>query len=82
MFIDGSLDLSNDAIISNARQYAALIRAREDLDSALKSLKSGFTQDIAGLDVEHAMSNISEIDGLSVSEDIVDDIFHRFCVGK
>lgn len=82
MFTDGSLDLSNDAVISNARQYAALVRARADIDNAVESLKSGFTQDIAGLDVEHAMSNISEIDGLSVSEDIVDDIFSRFCVGK
>ena len=81
MFTDGSLDLSNDAIIQTLASMPFWL-APVRIENAVESLKSGFTQDIAGLDVEHAMSNISEIDGLSVSEDIVDDIFSRFCVGK
>ena len=81
-FTDLSLDLTSDAIISNARQFAAVSRARSDIGMALSSLRSGFTQDVAALDIEKAMADIAEADGLAVSEDIVSDIFNRFCVGK
>ena len=49
----------------------------EDPDSG----KSPRLADIAGLDVEHAMSNISRLTVFRYPN-IVDDIFHRFCVGK
>ena len=44
--------------------------------------KGGFTQDIAGMDMETALMALGELDGRSVSEEIVGDIFSRFCVGK
>ena len=42
----------------------------------------GQTQDLAALDLEIAMERLGEIDGRSVREDIVSEIFSRFCVGK
>ena len=81
-FTDLSLDLTADAVVSSARQYAAISRARDDIADALVSLRGGFTQDVAALDIEHAMSDLGEVDGISVSEDVVSDIFSRFCVGK
>ncbi len=82
LFIEGEIDYDSDAIITSARQRASLERACESVENALSALESGFTPDVAGLDIEEAMSSLGEIDGRTVSEDIVHDIFGRFCVGK
>lgn len=68
--------------IINARQYSAVCRGLDSVENALNALNLGFTQDVAGLDMEAAMSALAELDGRSVSEEIVNDIFSRFCVGK
>lgn len=82
LFISGEIDYSQQVILSNARQKSTLQRARAALDHAITALESGFTQDVAGLDVEDAMSALGDVDGRQVTGDIVDSIFHRFCVGK
>lgn len=81
-FTDLSLDLTSDAVLSNARQYAAVKRASEDIKNALSSVEAGFSPDIAQIDIENAMADIAEVDGLAISADVVSDIFSRFCVGK
>ena len=82
LFLDGELDLSRDAVVANARQYAALIDSAEFVKNALNALNSGLPEDLCGSDIERAMSAISELDGRSVSADIVGEIFSHFCVGK
>lgn len=81
-FIDGKIDLRHDAVISNARQYAALKKAADALDGALACLERGQSPDVAGLDIEAAIGALGELDGRSVGEEIVQGIFSRFCVGK
>lgn len=71
----------NDEIVVNARQCAAVTNASNAIQNAIDALDS-FTQDIAGMDIEVALSAIAEADGRSVSEDIVNEIFSHFCVGK
>jgi tRNA modification GTPase len=82
MYINEELDISNDAVLINARQDAALCVAEKHLLLALEALKNGLSPDIAGVDIELAMSHLSEIDGREVDEDIVANIFSHFCVGK
>lgn len=82
MFISGGIDYKNSAVISNARQHASLCIAREHIQNAIAALQGGYTPDIAGIDLELAVSAINELDGRSVSEEIVSNIFSRFCVGK
>jgi tRNA modification GTPase len=82
LFVEGEIDYSDTAVISNARQNAALRSAYEKLLKAYEALKSGMSQDIACLDLEGAMADISELDGRQISEELVNNIFHRFCVGK
>lgn len=82
LFVSGEIDYDNHAIVANARQNASLLTAKNSLVQALRALDDGFTQDIAGMDLESAMAALAETDGLSVTADIVDSIFHRFCVGK
>ena len=74
--------VDHTAVITAARQRAELKQALESVDHALEALDAGLTQDMAGMDIEHAIARLAEIDGRSVTEEIVDDIFHRFCVGK
>ena len=81
-FFDGSLTVGESAILSNARQYAAVCRARDSIERAAAALASGLTQDMAGMDLEAALADLGITDGRSVTGEIVNEIFSRFCVGK
>ena len=70
------------SILTNARQYDAIRRAYEAMESALKALRSGLTPDAVLTDVEAAMEAMGEVTGATVREDITARIFERFCVGK
>ena len=82
MFTDERIVIGQDAVISCARQHAALTRALDFLSAAAEAMELGFSQDAASSDIERALGAISELDGRAVSEEIVGDIFARFCVGK
>ena len=70
------------SILTNARQYDAIRRAHDTMNSALKALKLGLTPDAVLTDVEAAMEAMGEVTGATVREDITARIFERFCVGK
>lgn len=82
LFFSGQISYDTQAMVANARQYAAVCAAHQHISDALKALEAGYSQDIAGLDMEQALTALGELDGREVSEGIVDSIFHRFCVGK
>ncbi len=82
LYIEGEIDYSTSAVITNARQNAAVSRTLEYVRSAVNELSAGSTADTAGFDIEAALTELSELDGRRVTEEIVDAIFHRFCVGK
>ena len=81
LFLSGGInyDLPH---IANDRQYSELLRFISSAENALQTLKSGQTQDIACLDLEDALAALAELDGLEVTDDIVNEIFTKFCVGK
>lgn len=81
-FLNGGIDLRHDPVVASARQYAALIRCRDALAATLAALRSGFAEELCAADVEVAMQAVGELDSRSVSDDIVSNIFSRFCVGK
>ncbi len=81
-FIDSEIDLENDAVLINSRQTLAIGISVEALDRALEGISSGLEIDMCCSDVEEAMSRLGELDGRDVSEDIVSEIFTKFCVGK
>jgi tRNA modification GTPase len=82
IYIDKSLDTSNDAMIVNARQNAAITSALKEVRSAADCVRFGLPLEICCSDIEAAMKCLSELDGRAVSEDIVSEIFSKFCVGK
>ena len=76
---DGAFD---GALITNARQAAALARAAERCEAALYAAQSGMTPDAVVMDAEGAIAALGEITGETVTEAVVSRIFSDFCVGK
>ena len=71
---------TGSAVICNGRQYQCLCRVRTALQRAADNL--AFTPDVIVSDLEEALSVVGEITGEKVSEQVVHEIFSRFCVGK
>jgi tRNA modification GTPase len=69
-------------VLTNARQYEAVLRAREALDRAVSALEADMTPDAVLTDAEEALAALGELDGRTLREDLVEAIFSRFCVGK
>lgn len=82
MYNFSEIEAEDTAVITNLRHLTALERAAESVKRARQQLISGMPQDIAALDINEAIDYFGEITGETVSEDIVSEIFHSFCVGK
>ena len=82
LFDLGEFDLSRDGIISNARQFSSVSLALDEARSAALALDLGQTPDIVLFALEKALSDLDMIDARGASEEIVNTIFSRFCVGK
>lgn len=79
--ISGLTD-ANGTVITNMRHKTALIHANEALERAKDALISGMPTDIASIDINEAIDSLGEITGETVSDSVVSEIFHNFCVGK
>ncbi len=73
---------SADNILSNLRHIRALRDARAALAAAAQTLADGMPADMCVIDVNDALEHLGLITGLTVSSNIVDEIFANFCVGK
>lgn len=82
LFISEKIDISRDAIISNSRQNGCVTAALGAVRDAIHALDTGMCTDMAACDIERAMAMLCELDGQSVGEDITNEIFSKFCVGK
>ncbi|MBO5374617.1 MAG: tRNA uridine-5-carboxymethylaminomethyl(34) synthesis GTPase MnmE [Clostridia bacterium] len=82
MYALDEIDLSSDAVISNARQASSVNTALQKIEEACAFLEMGQSPDIVCFSLESALSCLEMIDARAVSEEIVSQIFSRFCVGK
>ncbi|MDD6214763.1 MAG: tRNA uridine-5-carboxymethylaminomethyl(34) synthesis GTPase MnmE [Firmicutes bacterium] len=82
MYHIGEIGNDGSVIITNMRHAAALSGAADAVRRALLAMDGGMPQDIVALDINEAISSLGEITGDTVSENIVTEIFHNFCVGK
>ena len=78
----GEIDLSKDAVVSNARQLACVNLAIEETENAREALSFGQTPDIVLFALEKALAELDMVDARGAGEEIVNTIFSRFCVGK
>ena len=72
----------NATIISSARHYHALDRAQTRLLAVVEGLEKGVTHDFLAQDIRQAMYHLGEITGEISTEDVLGNIFGRFCIGK
>lgn len=70
------------AVLSNARHYEALQKAGESLKDATQGLQSGISSDFIAMDIRRALHFLGEITGEISTEDLLGNIFSRFCIGK
>ena len=82
MYNIGEVNSSSGAVITNIRHKKALEDASESLDNAVNSIRMGMPSDIASFVINSAIDSLGEITGETVSDLIVESIFHNFCVGK
>lgn len=75
-------DMLNNTIVSNNRHYGALIKAQESLESVINALQGGMTGDLIAMDIRQALHHLGEITGEIHTDDLLDSIFSRFCIGK
>lgn len=70
------------AIITNSRHYLALKKAKSHLEYAIASIKDGMTGEFIAVDLRNAESALGEIIGVVTTDDILNNIFSKFCIGK
>lgn len=70
------------AVVTNLRHYQALSRAKEYLLSSRETLLNGFTGEFVSMDIRNAIAALDEIIGRVTSEDVLNNIFSSFCIGK
>ncbi|MBQ8572889.1 MAG: tRNA uridine-5-carboxymethylaminomethyl(34) synthesis GTPase MnmE [Ruminococcus sp.] len=79
----GTTDFSASAVLlAGERQRSAAENALLSVKSAIEAMKAGFSLDAVTIDLENALQKLYELVGKNVSEEIVDKVFHNFCVGK
>ena len=75
-------DAGEDAIITNARQAAALSKSEKSLKMALESTINNVGNEFISVDIRDAMNYLGEITGEITTDDVLNEIFGRFCIGK
>ena len=76
-------DVDSDAVIvTNARHYQALVRARDAIARAISGLDSGLSGDLLDQDIRECLHWLGEITGEITTDDILGEIFAHFCIGK
>lgn len=68
--------------IANERQRDCIIRASEAVDGALSAAELGVTPDAVGVMLEQALDAVYELSGKRAGDEVIDEVFRRFCVGK
>lgn len=78
----GQITAGQEDILANARQIQLLQRASESLDNAIIAMKNQVPTDLIVTDLYDSWENLKEILGERAKEDLLDELFKRFCIGK
>jgi len=71
-----------EVVVTNIRHYEALKKTNEALDAVLHGLKSAITGDFLAIDIRRALHHLGEITGEITTDDLLGNIFSKFCIGK
>lgn len=82
MFFRGEISFNDEVYITNARHKTALEEAEKSLNMVMQSIEAGMPEDFFSIDLMGAYESLGKIMGESLGEDLVNEIFSKFCVGK
>ena len=82
MFFHGEIKSNNQVIITNMRHKEALMDAEKSLQMVMRSLEDHMPEDFYSIDLMSAYASLGTIIGEEVGEDLVNEIFSKFCMGK
>ena len=82
MFFEGNLAFNDEIYITNIRQKTALWDAFSSLEKVIDSIEAGMPEDFYSIDLMDAYEALGRITGETMGEDLVNEIFSKFCMGK
>mgnify|MGYP004535531789 FL=1 len=82
MFFDGKIQMNEEVYITNARHTASLMEVQSSLKLVKQSILDGMPEDFYSIDLMNAYEELGKIIGESVEDDLVNEIFSKFCMGK
>ena len=82
MFFEGKLSTDSEVVITNIRHKQALIETKKSLSMVEDSLNMGMPEDFYSIDLMSAYASLGSIIGEEVDDDLVNEIFSKFCMGK
>lgn len=82
MFFTGQVRENQEILITNARHTYALQEARKALDLVLEGIDHGITEDFLTVDLMNCYEQLGLITGETLEDDLADEIFSKFCMGK
>ncbi len=82
MFNLNQINVDSDIVITNQRHKCQIEKAIKNLNLALESLEKNMPIDIVAISLKDVLSDLGEITGEEASEEIINEIFSRFCLGK
>lgn len=82
MFFHGSLSMNDEVYITNLRHKQALMETLDSLQHVLESIEQGMPEDFLSIDLMAAYEQLGYILGEALGDDLADEIFSKFCMGK
>ena len=82
MFKAGEIDFNNEIFITNARQKNDIRNAYSSLELVKKSIEDEMPEDFYSIDLLNAYEALGKVIGEALEDDLVDNIFKKFCMGK
>ena len=82
LFLNGEININSDIMITNLRHKEALKESLDSLVQVSKSILNNIPEDFYSIDVMSADKSLGKIIGEEVEEDLVNEIFSKFCMGK
>lgn len=82
LIFEGGVAPSNRTLVTNIRHKDALERTKKSLENMIESIKKDMSAEFISVDLRAALDSLGEITGKTVTEDILDEIFSQFCIGK
>ena len=82
LFLNGEININSDIMITNLRHKEALKESLDSLVQVSKSIVNNMPEDFYSIDLMSAYKSLGKIIGEEVEEDLVNEIFSKFCMGK